>query len=201
MTDLVERPTSELEYRRAGTLLEVRYPERMIDLIAIPYDEEARVPTRSGRWVIETVAPGSFSGVSNEVRVNRAHDLEQPLGRVLRIHPNDPRGLRTEIRVSKTHAGDEVLELAADELLGASAGFAPLPGGESYSADRTRRRITKAFLGHVALTGDPAYPGARVLDVRRVPDETPAKIATPNLDRIRFEILAERSGFDLQSSS
>jgi uncharacterized protein len=188
----------ELEYRRAGTL-EVRHPERTIDIIAVPYDEETRVLHR-GRWIFETVAPGSFSGISNEVRVNRAHDLERPLGRVVRLHPNDPRGLRAEIRVAKTAGGDEVLELAADELLGASVGFAPLPGGESYSADRTRRRITKAFLGHIALTGDPAYEGAKVLAVR-TDDGEPARVATPNLDRIRFEILAERSGFDLQSTA
>jgi HK97 family phage prohead protease len=187
----------ELEYRRAGTL-EVRHPERTIDLIAVPYDEETRVLTPSGRWVLETVAPGSFHGVSNEVRVNRAHDLEQPLGRVVKLYPNDPRGLRAEIRVAKTLAGDEVLELADDELLGASVGFRPLPGGEEYSADRTRRRITKAFLGHIALTGDPAYLGAKVLAVRTA-DDPPPKAATPNLDRIRFEMLAERSGFDLSS--
>lgn len=188
----------DLEYRRAGTL-EVRHPERTIDLIAVPYDEETRVLHR-GRWILETIAPGSFSGVANEVRVNRAHDLEQPLGRVVRLHPNDPRGLRAEIRVAKTHGGDEVLELAADELLGASVGFAPLPGGESYNADRSRRRITKAFLGHIALTGDPAYEGAKVLAVR-TDDGEPARVPTPNLDRIRFEMLAERSGFDLSSAS
>ena len=175
----------EIEYRRAGAL-EVRHPERMIDLIAVPYDEETRVPHR-GRWIVETVAPGSFSGVSGDVRVNRAHDPERPLGKVVRLHPNDPRGLRAEIRVSKTVSGDEVLELAADDLLGASVGFRPLAGGEEYTHDRSRRRITKAFLAHIALTGDPAYEGAKVLDVRKSSDELGHRTATPLLDSILLE--------------
>jgi HK97 family phage prohead protease len=175
----------ELEYRRAGTL-EVRHPERMIDLIAVPYDEETRV-IHAGRWITETVAPGSFSGVSGDVRVNRAHDLERPLGKVVRLHPNDPRGLRAEIRVSKTTGGDEVLELAADDLLGASVGFAPLQGGETYSPDRSRRRITRAFLGHIALTGDPAYDGARVLAVRTTPEPPTSRTPTPLLDALLLE--------------
>jgi len=179
-------PELELEYRKAGKL-EVRHPERVIDLIAVPYDEEARV-LHAGRWITETVAPGSFSGVNRDVRVNRAHDLERPLGKVINFHPNDPRGLRVEVRVSKTPSGDEVLELAEDDLLGASVGFAPYPGGEQYSHDRTRRRITKAFLGHIAITGDPAYVGARVLAVRSTPPaETTPRPPTPLLDALLLE--------------
>ena len=43
----------------------------------------------------------------------------------------------------------------------------PMPGGEEWSEDRSLRRITKAWLHHLALTADPAYDGARVLEVRR----------------------------------
>ena len=70
------------------------------------------------------------------------------------------------MRIANTRDGDDVLELAADDLLGASVGFAPYPGGEEYSPDRTRRRITKAFLAHIAMVGEPAYQGAKVLAVR-----------------------------------
>ena len=81
-----------------------------------------------------------------------------------------------------------MLELAAEELLGASVGFAPLPGGETYTADRTGRRITRAFLGHIALTGDPAYTGAKVLAVRQADEVGPVdRPSTPNLDRILSE--------------
>jgi HK97 family phage prohead protease len=176
--------TPELEYRFASTL--TLHPKRMIELIAVPYDEETQV-VHHGRWITETVAPGAFAGASGEVRVNRAHDLEQPLGKVKSLHPDDPRGLRAEIRISETAAGNDVLALAGDGLLGASIGFAPRPGGEEYTHDRSRRRITKAFLAHIALTGDPAYQGAKVLAVRERPDQPGQRPATPLLDAILSE--------------
>lgn len=180
----MDESVAPLEYRKAVTV-EVRHPERVIDVLAVPYDEETRVMYR-GRWITETIAPGAFSGVRERIVVNRGHDTEQPIGRVVRIHPNDPRGLRAEVKISNTRDGDDVLELAADELLGASIGFAPLAGGEEYSPDRTRRRVTKAFLAHIAMVGEPAYAGAKVLAVRAA-DPPPAAGATPNLDRILSE--------------
>ena len=184
---------SEIEIRTAQ-LIGVRHPERIIDLIAVPYDEEARV-RHQGRLIVETVAPGAFAGVSSPVKVNMAHDYERPIGRVAAFHPNDLRGLRTEVRVVNTRDGDDVLELAAEDLLSASVGFMPLAGGEQYTNDRARRRITRAMLDHIALTGDPAYQGAKVLAVRAgAGDERPAAVATPNLDRIRLERLAAGAG-------
>lgn len=188
----------ELEYRTAGATLDVRHPERVIDIIAVPYDEEVRV-VHGGRWIIETVAPGSFAGVDGDVLVNRSHDRERPLGRVVKFHPGDPRGLRTELRIAKTSDGNDILELASEGLLGASVGFAPLPGGEAYSPDRQRRRITKAFLGHVALTGDPAYLGARVLAVRTTPEAPTSRVSTPILDRILLERRLEAVGMTLDA--
>ena len=131
-------------------------------------------------------------------------DLESPLGRVLSIHPNDTRGLRTELKISRTRDGDDTLELAADGLLHPSVGFQVLPGGEEWTADRSRRRVTKARLVHIGMTGDPAYKGAKVLAVRTgsLPNSqgvASARVATPNLDRLRLEMLAERAGLDLAS--
>jgi HK97 family phage prohead protease len=189
-----------LEYRRAGTL-EVRHPERTIELVAVPYDEETLVPWR-GRMIRETVAPGAFAGVerrANRVKVNRAHEVEEVLGRALALHPERPEGLVAELRISRGPKGDEVLELASDGALDASVGFAPMPGGEQWAPDRSGRRITRAYLGHIALTADPAYDGARVLAVRSsglaVP--APSPVATPNLDRILAERRARESGLDL----
>jgi HK97 family phage prohead protease len=189
----------ELEYRTA-VAVEVRHPERIVDVIAVPYDEETEVLHR-GRWVRETVAPGAFAGVTGDVTVNRAHDTERPLGRVVRFHPGDVRGLRTEVRISKTTEGDDVLALAEDGLLSASVGFAPLPGGEDWSLDRRSRRITKARLGHIALTGDPAYLGARVLAVRSSELGTPVgpRPSTPILDRILLERRLEAVGLTLDA--
>jgi HK97 family phage prohead protease len=179
----------ELEYRTAATL-DVRHPERVIDLIAVPYDEDCRVMHR-GRLIVESIAPGSFAGVNRgPITVNREHDRTRPVGRTIKVHPNDPRGLRLELRIAKTPSGDECLELADEELLGASVGFAPNPGGESYSEGGMRRRITSAFVDHVAMTGDRAYDGAKVLAVRSSSLDVPTieRVPTPLLDAI----LAER---------
>jgi HK97 family phage prohead protease len=181
---------TDIEYRTASTL-EVRHAQRTIELLAVPYNETVEV-LRRGKWVSESVAPEAFAGVHGEISVNRAHDVERPLGRVTALHPKDPRGLRTELRISRTAEGDDVLELADDGLLSASVGFQPLPGGEEWTIDRRVVKVTKAKLVHIALTGNPAYPGAKVLAVRSA-DETPAqRVLTPNLDRLLLELKMER---------
>jgi phage head maturation protease len=178
-------------YLRTATTLDVRHPERIIDLIAVPYDEDARVPWR-GRFITESVAPGAFAGVDRgPITVNMAHDRERPVGRTVGVHPNDNRGLRLELRVAKTHTGDEALELADEELLGASVSMGPImPGGEHYLDGGRRRRITKAFVDHVALTGDRAYTGAKVLAVRSSAEAEAGhleRVSTPLLDAILAE--------------
>ena len=156
---------SDIEYRKASTV-EVRHSQRIIDLIAVPYNEQIDV-MRRGKWVAESIDPDAFTGVAGGVTVNRAHDPENPLGRVLSFHPQDPRGLRTEVKISRTAAGDDVLELADDGLLSASVGFRSL--AEEWNTDRTA-------------------------------DEPLPRVSTPNLDRLRLEILAEQSGIDLTSA-
>lgn len=194
-----------IEYRSAQTL-DVHFPERVIELIAVPYDEDADVVVR-GRPCKESVAPGAFAGVSGAVSVNRAHNVERPLGKVIAFHPGDTRGLRTTLRITPRLAeGDEVLALAADGLLSPSVGFSILPGGEQWTMDRRARRVTKAALRHIGLTGEAAYRGAMVLDVRHgahLEEEgelLTLRAATPNLDRIRLELAAERAGFALPAS-
>ena len=183
----------QIEYRKASTL-EVRHAQRTIELIAVPYDEETEV-LRGDRVVTESVNREAFAGVHGDVTVNRAHDLEQPLGRVTALHPKDPRGLRAELRISRTAIGNDMLELADDGLLSASVGFQMI--AEDWSPDKRRVTITRAKLMHIALTGDPAYKGAKVLAVRTADVASPVRISTPNLDRIRLEMMAERAGIDL----
>ena len=185
---------TDLEYRKASTV-QVRHAQRIIDLIAVPYNETTEV-LRRGRWVTESVSPDAFNGVAGNVTVNRAHDLENPLGRVVAFHPNDTRGLRAELKISRTAAGDDVLELADDGLLSASVGFRPV--SEEWNRDRTTVKVTRAQLVHIALTGDPAYQGAKVLAVR-TDDGEREPVPTPNLDRLRLAMLARESGFDLSS--
>lgn len=188
MTDLLEeiRPSSQIEFRTV-TDLEVRYADRTIELVAIPYDTDAIVEVR-GRVVIESVSPGSFEGVerrANRVKVNRDHDLTRTIGRAVALHPSRTEGLVTELRIAKTALGDETLALAEDYALEASVGFAAMRGGEQWLEQGGRRRVTRAFLDHIALVPEGAYNG-QVLSVRAAdqPSEGP-RIETPNLDEIR----------------
>ena len=85
---------NEVEYRTAATL-GVDYEQRVIEVLAVPYNEIAEVQRR-GRLVSESIDPEAFvgakGGVTTDITVNRAHDLEQVLGRVHDLHPGDPRG-------------------------------------------------------------------------------------------------------------
>jgi len=68
--------------------------------------------------------------------------------------------------VSDTLLGNEVLALARDGVpLGLSVGFMELPGGSSWSPDRSRVTRTRAALDHVAVVRVPAYEGAGVVGV------------------------------------
>jgi HK97 family phage prohead protease len=70
--------------------------------------------------------------------------------------------------VSDTLIGNEVLALARDGVpLGLSIGFAEVPGGSRWSADRQRVTRIRAALDHVAVVRVPAYQGAGVVGVRR----------------------------------
>jgi phage head maturation protease len=63
--------------------------------------------------------------------------------------------------------GNEVLALARDGVpLGLSIGFAEVPGGSRWSADRQRVVRTRAELDHIAVVRQPAYVGAGVAGVR-----------------------------------
>jgi HK97 family phage prohead protease len=163
--------------------------------VVIPYDTEAVVPY-DGRMVRESVAPGAFDGIerrANRIRVNRDHRLERTVGRVASFHPSRTEGLVARVRIARTELGDETLALADDDCLDASAGFLPMPGGEQWSEMRRRVRITKAWLGHIAMTPDPAYEDARVLAVR---SQAPGASSTPNLDLVRGWRLSDRVASD-----
>jgi HK97 family phage prohead protease len=193
---ITETPLGAVEERRSvGTIEEVRPRERVITIIAMPYDVETH---RANGAYVESFAPGAFAGIerrNGQIRVNREHVLAQPVGRVTRWVPDRPDALLGELKVSKTVLGDETLELASDGILDASVGFLPMKHadgtvGEVWSENRTKRRVTRAWLHHLALTTDPAYEGARVLDVRTAA-EPPSSSATPARDEM-MALLRER---------
>lgn len=186
---------------RAAQVVDVSYPERTIELVVMPYETET-VVAYQGRMCSETIARGAFDGIerrANRVRVNRDHDMARTVGRAVALHPDRAEGLVAEVRIAKTELGEETLELAADGCLDASAGFRPMDGGMTWLG-RSAYRITKGWLGHIAMTPDPAYPDARVLAVRSADGASvsPGGVvsATPNLDEVRGWRLADRVAAD-----
>lgn len=174
------------ERRSSGSVAEVRFPDRIITITAVPYDE---ISERADARFRESFAPGSFNGIearNDKIRVNREHVIGQPVGRIVRWHIDRPSGLVGELKVSETLMGDETLALADDGVLDASVGFWPLKNGVEWLENRSHRRITKAWLHHLALTADPAYDGAQVLEVRQQqPPAPPAPTTTtPNRDAV-----------------
>jgi HK97 family phage prohead protease len=183
---------SDLEFwRRDARLVGVSFPGRTIELVVMPYDTPASVPWE-GRMVSEQIARGAFAGIerrANRVRVNRDHNLERTVGRATAFHPARDEGLVAEVKIAQTDLGNETLELAADGCLDASAGFLPMNGGMRWTGPDAYT-VTRAFLGHIALTPQPAYDDARVLAVRAQPA---ASSSTPNLDEWRARIAADRA--------
>ncbi len=185
---------------RSAAIANVSYPERMIDLVAVPYDEWA-VVEYEGRLIEEMVDPAAFGMVQNRARrflVNMEHDPARIVGNVRELRSEPKQGLLTQIKVRRTPEGDQALDDAADGMLGASIGMAVSSSGQQWET-RSKRRITKAFLDHIALTFTPAYVGAEVLEVRAAPNVTTTAdvSATPNLDRIMAERRARSIGLTL----
>jgi HK97 family phage prohead protease len=186
-----QAPTGTLEYREAS-LVSVSFPDRTIELIVMPYETETGVIEKGKRFT-EIVSRGAFDGIerrANRIRVNRDHDVTRTVGRALALHPSRDEGLVAELRIAQTQLGDETLALADEGILDASAGFLPMPNGETWEG-RDRRRLTKLWLGHIAMTPDPAYETARVLAVRSqsLPEAT-GGVSTPNLDKL-FSLIRE----------
>jgi len=188
MTDL---ETGEL-WHRAAQLVGVSFPDRTIEMIVMPYETEAIVPYQ-GRMVRETIERGAFDGIerrANRVRVNRDHKAERTVGRAVAFHPSRQEGLVAQVRIAATELGDETLTLADDGILDASAAFRPMTPLQWEG--RSKYRVEKAWLGHIAMTPDPAYVDARVLSVRAAEKVAAGGSSTPNLDEARSWLLAVR---------
>lgn len=173
---------------RSATLTGVDFDERIIEVLAVPYNEEAAV-AYAGQMLVETVAPGAFDGIEtrgDHVSANRDHNYERTFGKVVSYRTDDPAGLRATIYVSDTELGNETLRLAADGVLKPSIGM--LVRRSDQVLKKGSRRVKRAFLDHVSLLPNPAYRGAGVLAVRqeqRLPAEQQAPLApTPNLDKV-----------------
>ena len=195
MTDSVVSPASEhapaapVEFR-SSNVAGVNFAERIIEVVAVPYDEDAPVEYRGEMW-IERFLRGAFEGIetrSTPVRANRDHDHRRVVGKVTQFHPSRTEGLVAAARIAKTPLGDETLALADDDCLGASVGFAVRGSDQELNRRDRTRTIKRAFVDHLAFVPDPAYVGAGVLAVRSATDPPLAadlpKLVTPNLDEL-----------------
>lgn len=154
---------------RNSTLTDVDIKLRQIDLIAVPWDQEARVFWRDDWWT-EVFKRGSFEGIegrAGEVRVNREHIKGKTVGKIEAFDPNHAEGLWARVKVVKGPTGDEVLNLAEDDMISASVGYkASKPTDVQIDKPARRRTVVNAWLDHLGLVEDPAYDGAKVLTVR-----------------------------------
>lgn len=174
---------------RSAVVGNVDFGERIISLIAMPYEQPTKIVYRQEVWD-EVISRTAFNGIetrSKRIPVNREHNPEWLVGRAISADPSHPEGLAVDIRVSRTERGDETLELAHDEVLSASAGFMIKSRTDEVLDRRARlRRVNRAFLHHIALVGAPAYEGARILAMRDEPHQEadlPPLTATPLMDQ------------------
>lgn len=162
-----DEPNRFIELRQASVSA-VDKLQRIIDLVAAPYNEETYVEFRGEVWR-ESIEPGAFDGVTDQVGripVNRDHDLSRLVGKVVGIDTSSSERFLTQVRVSETLLGDETLALADDDVLGASVEMVTSPAWQTMNRAAMTKRVRRALLGGIGLTPTPAYEGARVLAVR-----------------------------------
>ena len=142
-----------------------------------------------GRADRRVVRPGRVrrgGARANRVKVNRAHDLraaDRPGRRVASVATTDGLVAETADRQAPRSA-TRPWRWPPTDCSEASIGFAVMPGGERWLEGRSRRRLERLFLDHIALVPEPAYD-AQVLAVRgRRLRPTSPPVPTPNLDEV-----------------
>jgi len=159
---------SEL-FVRNSTLTEVDVKLRLINLIAVPWDEEADVMWHDEMWR-ESFERGAYDGIeghAGRVRVNREHIIGDTVGKVVHFDNGDPVGLLARVKIAQTPRGDETLALADEDMISASVGYFVKSPSDVVVNKRTHtRRVVRAFLDHLSMVEAPAYVGAQVLSVR-----------------------------------
>lgn len=174
---------------RNSTLTDVDHKQRRIELIAVPWDQEAEVFWRGDVWR-EVFRRGAFDGIESRagaVRVNREHVKGHTVGKIESFDPSHPEGLFARVKVVKGPEGDAVLNLAEDDMISASVGYkTQKPTDVQLDKPAKLRTVLNAWLDHLGMVEDPAFDGARVLAVRE--DQTGLLVAegplpdTPALD-------------------
>lgn len=159
----------EILVRNDAVIADVNPRQRLIDLIAVPWDQEAEIPWHGEIWR-ESFKRGAFDGIqehAGRIRVNREHRVGDTVGRGVSMDPFADAGLLARVKIAATSRGDDTLELAADDMISPSIGYyVKKPSDVEVNRRSMMRRVTRAFLDHLAMVESPAFEGARVLAVR-----------------------------------
>ena len=160
--------TVEIEHR-SSTLTDVNTRQRIIEVIAVPYDEETDVIWRGDVWH-ESFDRKAFDGIESHVgrvQVNREHVKGDTVGKVIAADPSHKDGLFARVKIYNTPRGDETLTLAEEGGTFPSVGWRlNRPSDHRIERRSMTRRVLRAFWDHQAFVEDPAYGGAGVLAVR-----------------------------------
>jgi phage head maturation protease len=174
---------SETFVRADSVVADIDVKQRLIDLIAVPWDQEAEVPWRGEVWH-EVFRRGSFDGLADHagrVLVTRDHkeppDRGDVVGKLVYADPKHNDGLFARAKIAATLLGDETLALAEEDMVRPSVGYRIKSPTDVRLDRRLRmREVLRAFLDHLSLVGYPAYSGAQVLAVR---EEQPGLTEAP----------------------
>lgn len=160
---------SEVFLRNDSAVADVDVRQRLIDVIAVPWDQEAEVEWRGEIWN-EIFRRGAFDGLEDHVgrvRVNREHVIGNTVGKLVWADPASDLGLITRAKIAKTQAGDDTLGLAEDGAVSGSVGYRIKDPADVDLNRRTKlREVMRAFLDHLSFVESPAFVGAEVLAVR-----------------------------------
>jgi HK97 family phage prohead protease len=177
---------SEIFLRNDAVLADVDTRQRLITLLAVPWDQEAEVPWRGEMWN-EVFRRGAFNGLEDHVgrvRVNREHKVGDTVGRLVFADPKAEDGLITRAKIAASTRGDDTLALAEDDAISPSVGYRIHDPADININRRTKfREVVKAFLDHLSLVEQPAFAGAHVLEVREdlpLDDDPPPFASTLN---------------------
>lgn len=176
---------------RSATLQDVNKKLRLVDIIAVPWEQETdKVMWRGEQWR-EIFDRHAFDGIQNHagrVMVNREHVKGDTVGRVVQADPTHPEGLFARVKMYSTPRGEETLTLADEGGAFPSVAYRVKSFADMRLDKRSRaRRILRAFWDHLAFVEDPAFDGAQVLAVRAASSglavaEQPRLPETPALD-------------------
>ena len=151
---------------RAAVVADVKKPQYLIDVLAVPWNEPAQVFWRGEFWS-EVFRRGAFADVrerAGRIRVNREHTKGQTVGKIVDLD-RDEAGLtadqdRGERGRREAHvAGRRRHDLGLDRLPRQQAATSSL-----NKRERTRE-VRRAFLDHLSFVEDPTWDQAQVLSV------------------------------------